>query len=206
MRIVIAACCLATSVAAFASPVESGGNSEAANLIEQMHPLFQILARSEVESLRQYIADGNSLSPEVEGEHTAISFAAVASEPEILGVLFEAGADINQVANQRSPLEHAVLYRKFENARKLVQLGADVSKRCLDQFSAIEYAAAANNFELAREIFTAGYDTGVALLLQDLEAAAGLTQPAAIERDRLQAIVEDWLVHNDDNKIPRHCK
>ena len=59
---------------------------------------------------------------------TAINLAAMYGTPEVINLLLDEGANINNISPEdETPLLSALRYRKFDNAKFLIEKGADVN-------------------------------------------------------------------------------
>lgn len=99
----------------------------------QATPLWFAVARGRNLSLVQYLLERGA-SP----EH-CLWAAAYAGDRDMLNLLIEAGADLEAVAEQETPLLHAVKYSRFESASILLDAGSDPDFRDVRGMTALHY-------------------------------------------------------------------
>jgi ankyrin repeat protein len=95
------------------------------------NPLTEAAARNDVATLRRLLDDGHQ-ADEGDGSWTPLIWAARSGSIDAIGVLLDAGADVNRPGStgddwDATPLQHAILSRQPAAVRVLLDRGADVN-------------------------------------------------------------------------------
>ena len=102
-------------------------------------PLWYAVVRGENIDLAQYLLASGSTP-----EHCL--WAAVFREDlDMIALLVDAGARLDAVAEQETPLLHAVKYSKFRGAEALLEAGADADYRDVRGMTALHYMLKKNS-------------------------------------------------------------
>ena len=103
---------------------------------------------SQVDNL--YLAQQKTVRVEDSRGHNALHYAASHGQIHALNLLIEAGCpvDAQTTKNGWTPLMIAAMESSLRCVHSLVQAGADIQVRSMDQKNALHYAAMQNNWEV----------------------------------------------------------
>jgi ankyrin len=94
---------------------------------------------------------------------TALHSAAIHSIPEVVGMLLDAGAELERVDKARfTPLHCAVEANSMDNVKRLLERGAKVNVSCYDGRSPLYTAVQFNFFEMGRLLLENGAEANAA--------------------------------------------
>ena len=102
-------------------------------------PLWYAVARGNNIALARYLLSAGSTP-----EH-CLWAAAYLQDLDMLALLVEAGAPLDAVAEQETPLLHAVKYSRFRSAEALLEAGADPDYRDVRGMTALHYMLKKNS-------------------------------------------------------------
>ena len=88
---------------------------------------------------------------------TLLHWAAYKGTPKMIEYLIKKGSDINRIERSWSPLCIAVVKKRVENVKKLIELGAKVDNK-VSESNPLNYAISNNNEEIAKLLIDAGAD------------------------------------------------
>lgn len=134
---------------------------------ESITPLFWALMKQKPESIRFLLelgADPNviiTLPEEFQEEGvSAMDLAARMSDSQFLRILLENGGDPNAIVNDwNEPVLHmAIMYRRLDNVKLLVEHGADLNHQDKSQTTPLMVAVSARMYESALYLLQQGAD------------------------------------------------
>lgn len=134
--------------------------------------LIDAVKLRDVAQVRSLLATGENLREKVQGDYP-INIAALFGPAEMVALLLDAGADIEQPGrNGLHPLHNAVLSGKSDIVALLIARGAMVDSRDRQgRTPLLNFAAiAASNLDIARMLLAAGADPEVEESLDQLRA------------------------------------
>ena len=132
----------ANAIPLAAALLESGIDVNAAAFTEgtwRATPLWYAVARGNNIELARYLLSAGSTP-----EH-CLWAAAYLQDLDMLALLVEAGARLDAVAEQETPLLHAVKYSRFRSAEALLEAGADPDYRDVRGMTALHYMLKKNS-------------------------------------------------------------
>jgi uncharacterized protein len=124
--------------------------------------IFEAAATGQTARLSDLIAGDPSLTSTYSPDgFTPLGFAVFFSQPEIVKVLLDAGADVNLPSRESmkvTPLASAAAAKQTEIARVLIAQGANVNARAASGHIPLHEASANGNVELVKLLIESGAD------------------------------------------------
>ena len=124
--------------------------------------IFAAAAKGQTDELQSLIEKDpelvNAYSPD---GFTPLGLAAFFGHAETVEALLAAGADVNRASRESMkmpPLGSAMAVQRNDIARKLIEHGADVNGKAVNDLTALHTAAARGNLEAARLLLDHGAD------------------------------------------------
>ena len=132
-------------------------------------------------------------------ERSAINFAVHNGRQELLHILFDQGANLNQKDNQDStPLQRAV-ERNYESiVKKLIMLGADLNLKNKEGQTPLLLAIANGKEDIARELIIQGANP-------NLEDDKGNTPLFVALKKKYDKIAKELILHGSDINSKEPC-
>ena len=137
--------------------LQRGANAKSLNR-HKYTPLYEAVADNQLGCVRILLEHGANPAPGGADEHAICR----AGHPDIIRLLLQHGADVNQKATEEdgliTPIMNATGSDDLEAFRLLQEAGADLSARDYRNDTLLHYAACACNAELARILLELGAD------------------------------------------------
>lgn len=109
-------------------------------------------------SVRRLISDGADVNHPAYNERSALATAARGNRLQVVGILLDAGADINARGGEYTPLEASARYNRIPIAKLLLKRGADPNVTNTVGYTALTYAATNDHAEMVRLLLASGAD------------------------------------------------
>lgn len=123
-------------------------------------PLIWALIKDNKTGFRHLMVKGAKPNLQVIQGESALSFAAINSDPDFLRIVLKHGGNPNLVnpRTNQTPIYDSMDHRRFENVSVLIKGGADLSFRNRSGVTPLMCAAETNQYQVVFEMLNAGAD------------------------------------------------